>query len=381
MANTIKTTILIVHGGWHVPDSYNKLTRALRDAGFEVHIPRLPSLNGARPPNADLTTDTDLIRSYATSLVEAGRAVAVLMHSYGGHVGTNAIYGLSKNARAAKGLSGEGGVSHLIYMAASALPEGKSPTDKVAEFGQMDLMPQAFDFDEDGTCVPNYPKEGVVGEPYASQLDPEELDTYIGSLLRWNGKGMYQPLQNTPAWRDEAKVFYIYTLGDLTIPIDLPEEHELLGDKRRRYGLLQRLWSLFEESNSLALGTAKGIIIRKLDEDEDLCPQLRLDSDIGNRGGLQTQSPETVRAYIVCIAANDLPEFEPCGLIKYVLDNGTVPETVSEVTLARSIDGAEERYIGVLPEQSPLQGNENEAPNASTIASIGSIGYVRSKLA
>ncbi|KAK7755781.1 hypothetical protein SLS62_002066 [Diatrype stigma] len=218
MATTTKPTLLIVHGGWHVPDNYVKLTSALRSAGFEVHLPRHPSVNESRPPNADLASDSAQIRYYATSLVEAGRDVAVLMHSYGGQAGTNALYGLSKKARSAKGLPG--GITHLIYMTAFALPEGKSMVDKVDEFGHMDRMSVAFDFAEDHSCVPNYPKEGLIGEPYADHVDPEELKAYIASLVRWNGKCMQQPIQNTPAWRDEVTICYIYTSGDLVVPVD-----------------------------------------------------------------------------------------------------------------------------------------------------------------
>lgn len=140
MASTsTKPTLLLVHGGWQVPEGYKKLTDALRAAGYEVHIPRLLSMNQSRPPNADLATDTDLIRSYATSLIEAGRTIVVLMHSYGGQVGTNALYGLSCTSRESKGQ--HGGISHLIYLTAFASSEGKSMTDKVAEFGHMHLMP------------------------------------------------------------------------------------------------------------------------------------------------------------------------------------------------------------------------------------------------
>lgn len=229
MAATTRPTILFVHGFWGVPATYGKLTNALRSAGFEVHIPRLPSMNESRPPNSDLITDSDLVRSYATSLVEAGRDVAVLMHSYGGQVGSNSLYGLSKKARSAKGLTG--GISHLIYMAAFALPEGKSMIDKVDEFGHLDQMPVAFDFAEDQSCVPIYPKEGVIGEPYANQVDPEELKAYIGSFVRGNGKGMYQGIQNTPAWRDEAKIYYIYTTADLTMPFDYQKSIVALMEK------------------------------------------------------------------------------------------------------------------------------------------------------
>ncbi|CAJ2505223.1 Uu.00g126170.m01.CDS01 [Anthostomella pinea] len=226
MATSTKLTLLFVCGGWLVPESYSKLTNALRAVGFEVHIPRHPSMNQSRPPNADLATDADLIRSYATSLVEAGCTVAVLMHSYGGMVGTDALYGLSKTARYAKGLAG--GVSHLIYMAASALPKGKSMGDLVEEFGHMRKMPVAFGFDDDQSCVPNYPKEGLVGEAYADQLDAEELKGFIATLGRWNGKCMYLPLQNTPVWRDEVKVSYLYTTADLTIPVDYQKNMEVV---------------------------------------------------------------------------------------------------------------------------------------------------------
>ncbi|KAH7316776.1 hypothetical protein B0I35DRAFT_433983 [Stachybotrys elegans] len=46
------------HGGWHVSASYENLVTALRAAGFEVHVPRHPSTNSSRPPNADLSTDS-----------------------------------------------------------------------------------------------------------------------------------------------------------------------------------------------------------------------------------------------------------------------------------------------------------------------------------
>lgn len=40
-----KPTLIIIHGGWHVPESYEKLVVALEKAGYEVHCPRLPSTN------------------------------------------------------------------------------------------------------------------------------------------------------------------------------------------------------------------------------------------------------------------------------------------------------------------------------------------------
>ncbi|KAL7628403.1 hypothetical protein AAE478_002605 [Parahypoxylon ruwenzoriense] len=210
--DTTKPTIVLIHGGWHVPDSYSKLVNALRTIGYEVHVPRLPSVNESRPPNTDLSTDTGLVRSYVESLVEAGRTVIAIMHSYGGQVGTNSLCGLSRAARSQKGLSG--GVSRLVYMSAFALPEGGSMISIVKHFGHESLMPVAFDFSEDDSCLSRDPKTLLVGEG----AEPAELETYLSSMVRWNGKCMYQEISRC-AWR-EIPVTYIYTTKDMTVPLD-----------------------------------------------------------------------------------------------------------------------------------------------------------------
>ncbi|ESZ89960.1 hypothetical protein SBOR_9650 [Sclerotinia borealis F-4128] len=211
--SSIKLTLIIIHGGWHVPASYDKLTVALENAGYEVHCPRLPSTNESRPPNADLYTDSDLVRGYVSSLVRAGRTVVAIMHSYDGQVGSNALVGLGTESRAAKGLLG--GVSKLIYMAAFAVPEGIGMMDKVKEFGHMDLVPVAFNFAEDNSCTNNDPKTLLVGP---NDLAPEVVDEYLSTLVRWNGNAMYLPIKHA-AWR-EIPVGYIYSTGDMTVPFD-----------------------------------------------------------------------------------------------------------------------------------------------------------------
>ena len=209
-----KPTILIIHGGWHTPKTYAKLTNALKAAGYEVHLPRLPSMNEARPPNADLTTDTDLIRSYVESLADAGHRIIALMHSYGGQVGTNALKGLSLDERAQRLGNHTGGVTHLIYMCAFAMPEGGSMIGKVREFEHEHLMPVAFDFAEDDSVVCRDPKTTMVGAAY----NEAETTEYLSTLVRWNGKCMYQEIARS-AWR-EIPASYIYTSQDMTVPLD-----------------------------------------------------------------------------------------------------------------------------------------------------------------
>lgn len=64
------------------------------------------------------------MRRYAQKLVDAGRRVVAVMHSYGGQVGTDSLSGLGWNTRSEQGLPG--GVSDLLYVTAFALPKGGS---------------------------------------------------------------------------------------------------------------------------------------------------------------------------------------------------------------------------------------------------------------
>jgi pimeloyl-ACP methyl ester carboxylesterase len=212
---TGKPTLLFIGGGWHTPHSYSKLTAHLESAGFDVHVPAIPSVDATQPPKADLYSDTAHVRSVAQELADNGREFTVLMHSYGGQVGTNALHGLGLEKRKQDGKTG--GISNLIYLTASAVLEGKSMVDTVKHFGHQDLMPMAMDFADDMSCLCREPKMLLIGE---TDLPAAEVDEYLATLVRWNGQTMHQPL-NTPraAWRD-VPVTYIYTTKDMLFPFD-----------------------------------------------------------------------------------------------------------------------------------------------------------------
>ncbi|KAK8053620.1 alpha/beta-hydrolase [Apiospora saccharicola] len=195
-----KPAVVLVHGGWHIPSTYSKLVGLLQSSGLDVHVPRLPSMNEARPPNVDLATDTEHIRSYVENLVDAGRSVVAVMHSYGGQVGTNALTNLSLESRAKRGLPGRcrGPRLHVRVRAAG---------------GRV----HAFDFDEkDNSVICRDPKTSLIGDGDGAGTD--EVEAYLASLVRWNGTCMYQAISQC-AWR-EVPVTYIYTSVDMTVLFD-----------------------------------------------------------------------------------------------------------------------------------------------------------------
>ncbi|KAG8156512.1 hypothetical protein KVR01_013616 [Diaporthe batatas] len=228
MSSNNKPTLVIIGGAFHTPASYGKLASALEASGFEVHVPRLPTCNGARPPNTGLEDDTALIRSYVESLVRAGRVVVTIGHSYGAQVMSNALCGLGTEARSSQGL--KGGVSNLIYMVGYALPEGMSTSDKFKEFGKMEDAPLVFDMAEDHTIVlRDAPLSMGLRAPGIAEA---EVQAYVKTLCRWNGKGMMQPLEKT-AWK-EIPVAYIHTTTDISITP--PEQQSMVEGVEKATG-------------------------------------------------------------------------------------------------------------------------------------------------
>ena len=121
MSSRPKPDFVCLHGAWHSPSCWDKIKPLLISDGYKCICPALPS-SGATPPVKDYTDDVDAIRSAVTELVEAKRDVIVVMHSYSGIPGGQALEGLDKKTRQEMGH--EGGVIRLIYIMSFIVPEG-----------------------------------------------------------------------------------------------------------------------------------------------------------------------------------------------------------------------------------------------------------------
>jgi alpha-beta hydrolase superfamily lysophospholipase len=121
--------IVLVQGSFQLPLVYKKLTDGLEYTGYPTFQPKLPTLNkseGDEFLSKTLNDDTEAVEQVLERLVtDEGRKVVVVMHSYGGLVGSNAISKeLSLSHRKAAGKPG--GVIHLFYFAAFVLDEHQS---------------------------------------------------------------------------------------------------------------------------------------------------------------------------------------------------------------------------------------------------------------
>lgn len=135
-------TILLVQGSFQIPQVYEKLVKGLKDQGYPTIHPQLPSCSDVDNPNfpqVSLIDDVLAIRSELTRRIEyEGKTVVVVMHSYGGLVGSEAATEeLSYASRQSKGLPG--GVLHLFFYAAFLLDKDQSVLDTFGESPNSDV--------------------------------------------------------------------------------------------------------------------------------------------------------------------------------------------------------------------------------------------------
>lgn len=191
MSLDVKPAIVLVHGAWHVPEHYTDFIQHLQQVSFEVFCPRLPTCDETKRLTSDMFSDAQVVRSQVISLIDKSRDVIMLLHSYGGAVGTEAVKGLSATECAAKGL--RGGVTHLIYMCGFMLQVGES----VGGASLPRPVPEPVESDEaTGTtflCEPPI-------QLFYADLEPERAKKMEALLVRQSGPAMTDAI-TYPAWQ------------------------------------------------------------------------------------------------------------------------------------------------------------------------------------
>ncbi|MCJ1395230.1 hypothetical protein MMC18_008113 [Xylographa bjoerkii] len=115
-------TILFVPGFWEGAAPFARVSALLQAEGYRTEIAVLPSTGTVSPSNPSMEDDIAAVRATVEKLVMVGNDVVMVMHSAGGFLGSNAIEGLSANARVEKGL--KGGVTHIVFLCAGVYPVG-----------------------------------------------------------------------------------------------------------------------------------------------------------------------------------------------------------------------------------------------------------------
>lgn len=212
MSSNRKPSVVLVHGAWHVPEHYSDFIQQLQNAGFDVFCPRLPTCDETKRLTADMFGDARVVRDQVISLLEKSREVIMLLHSYGGAVGTEAVKGLSASERAAKGLYG--GVTRLIYMCGFMLQVGES-------VGGASLpRPVPEPVERDNATGTTFLCEPPIQLFYAD-VEPEHVKKMEALLVRQSGLAMTDTITYA-AWQ-HIPTTYLRTQDDQVLFLDWQE--------------------------------------------------------------------------------------------------------------------------------------------------------------
>ena len=120
-----RPTIVLVPAAWHAPIHYIEYISQLRLAGFPTVSQRLPSCDTSNPAAQSVSGDAAFIRqNQLLPLINSGKEVVLIVHSYSGGPGGMAAKGLSAIERHAAGRPG--GIIGMIFISAFIAKEGVS---------------------------------------------------------------------------------------------------------------------------------------------------------------------------------------------------------------------------------------------------------------
>lgn len=244
MTTPARKTIVLIPGSYSPITFHTEFKYSLLNAGFDVCMKDLPSASGAPPlPPADLATDATHFRNTIANLVNQGKSVTVLSHSFGGVVARESMTGakLSEQYRQSQGQ--QGGINRIIYVSAIfTIP----PDNSIQTFTkQADKLPWLT---ENITDVVNTDTEG--GPQYLRQ-NPEKAAPYFfndlpeADAIKWTAcmsmQTMASFLSETHELDEDAKkipVSFVKCLKDAVFPIIFQDEMiGILKGERESVGL------------------------------------------------------------------------------------------------------------------------------------------------
>ncbi|KAK2809093.1 hypothetical protein FQN50_004147 [Emmonsiellopsis sp. PD_5] len=136
-----KPTIVLVHGSWHSPSVWTFITPLLEKAGYSVY-PILLKSPGMAPPPPDFHCDVDSVKTGIEAVLDTGKDIVLVMHSFGGVVGIEALKGFHEeminggnlaptvpgkmDEEPARFISRRGKILHLAFMGTILLPPGRA---------------------------------------------------------------------------------------------------------------------------------------------------------------------------------------------------------------------------------------------------------------
>ncbi|KAI1171797.1 Alpha/beta hydrolase fold-1 [Nemania sp. FL0916] len=200
----MKPTIFFVPGAWHKPWVFDLVRETLSSRGYETDAIALATA-GSDDKTVGVLADAAKIRDALSKLVDAGKDVLVVPHSYGGVPTSSAVQGLSKEQRAADGKPG--GIIMLLYMASFTFPAGTSLLEALDG-----VFPPFWNVASDFITT----RDAV--HTFYADVEPSLADKAATALVRMPYQMVIDKANYEP-WKHEFRVGYIFAEKDEALPI------------------------------------------------------------------------------------------------------------------------------------------------------------------
>ncbi|TKA74513.1 hypothetical protein B0A55_08048 [Friedmanniomyces simplex] len=213
MAAAQMPAIVIVPGSWHTPAHAEPLKQALNQQGYEAEAHQLAS-TGLKDPRPTFADDVSTIYKAVTAKLDQGYDVCLVLHSFAGVPGAEAVNRLTKEGRLeATGSSAK--LVRVIFIAAYVFPVGFIMDAKLM------LGPENPRFSIDANEMNNMADTRLV--LFNDLTSDDEAQQWIDKLepAYYLGKG---PVISSDDWR-MAPITVVTTRQDLAIP---PERQEMV---------------------------------------------------------------------------------------------------------------------------------------------------------
>ncbi|KAL8372154.1 hypothetical protein RB595_001786 [Gaeumannomyces hyphopodioides] len=214
----------LVHGAWHGPFTFDLLRAELECRGYPTSVSALPSV-GTSDPDVGLYADGAAVRADLEGLVDAGKEVVLVAHSYGGLATSNGVEGLGVQQRKADGKNG--GVLSHVFLTAMALDPGRS-LDSMQPGGD---VPEWLRITPDGrfrSVVPEKAKDifvsGVLHStcPFGVHIPNSPVRT-TRPCVQWVTATAFEEPSRYAPWKNGFNVGYIFTTEDVAVPFSFQQ--------------------------------------------------------------------------------------------------------------------------------------------------------------
>lgn len=202
-----KPTLIFIHGSWHSPDTWGQVTSVI-EAKHQLKCVSVALPSNLSDPTANFSSDVKAVRESILAETTQGRNVVVIVHSYGGAVGSSAIKGLTQHPK-------DDPSGHVIGYVMIAT--GFTVTNKTFLEGFDGKPPPIWDLDFKTGYV------NITVDPrdlFYHDLPEEEGNYWVGRLQKQSLKALTEGAEDAYAGWKDVPVWYLATVEDHALPIE-----------------------------------------------------------------------------------------------------------------------------------------------------------------